>query len=849
MQQQSEHPQVEATGAGRPSPDGKWSLERLLWLSAAGTAVAVLVVAAVARLAFGFTFTPRGMLGDLIGLWPLALLLLWATRSFMRMQALLLLAAGLFGAGQVVSLAMLGAPLRLTDVLAVPTLVSVMPVGLRVATMAGLAVAALVLLWLLRVRLPRLPALVVGLALLGTAFVPGGWGHRLASRAMPDVGMSPGAQVAHAGALAFLLAENAGRQVVGVEEVAGIVGDSSWQVAYEGPRRNIHLVLLETFWDPLRLKHYRFSEDPFDPRFRAMLEQSQGSMALTPHFGHLTANAEFESLCGLPATEQGAIFVNSMRNPVPCLPRILDDLGYRTQASHANAPTSWGRDNAYARVGFSRFNSALSFEIDDTDELFLTDASFYRQNIAGLEQERGQPLFNYLVSLSSHWPYKRNKKERPDVIAVEPGNDPLRDYVNGLRYSSKAFADWVEEVLRRDPDALIVAYGDHAPVMPPSQDVYTQSGYSMGNHDKLSDEQLLELSGTPLLVIDGRKGVRPVGTMPVSSLPDLVLELAFGDGVALPQTRILRDSVGPGVQARRYLGRLLAGGDGHWRSCPVGEAPGAGGEACDDARRLLREGETLREDMTSGESHFTRLVHVQDKGTGDPAGMELATVGCGVDVARFGPRDIKLGSGFNVQKGSGKSAMWFNLTSRRGNPRIRIGRDEAPLEMNGLFGAAGWAAPGFVNEAGEHQVYVVCDGAEDVAIGSVHVSAPGQPLPARWKEADVDFPVDLAAAYLRPDADGMRLQAWVPRAACANAGWRAPVRVAWSIPGDGRVQLLVRSSDADEFKLWSSGGGEGKAMTGEWGHDGLQIRVERNGQPWADFTVDGHACLVAAGGA
>lgn len=818
---------------------------RLLWRSAMGSAAAVLLVAAVASLAFGFMFQSRGILRDMVALWPLAVLVLWATRSFVRMQVLLLLLAALFGLGQLASLSMLGSPLRLTDVLALPTLFMVMATGPKIAVVAGVALAVVLLLWLLRPRWPRLPALLAGLVLLGTAFVPGGWGHMLASRAMPEGEESPRARIAQAGALAFLLAENRGRQVVDAERVAAIVGGSSWRLAYEGPRRNIHFVLLETFWDPLRLTHYRFSEDPFDPRFRAMVEQAGSSRALTPHFGHLTANAEFESLCGLPATEEGAIFVNAMHNPMPCLPRVLDGLGYRTQASHANSPNSWGRDNAYAQLGFSRFNSALSFEIDDTDELFLTDASFYRQNLATLEQEPGRPLFNYLVSLSSHWPFKRDRKRRPDVIKVEPHQAELTDYVNGLHYSSKAFADWVEEVLRRDPDALIVAYGDHAPVVTSSQEVYKRSGFSMNNHDRLTDEQLLDLSGTPLLVIDGRKGVRDVGTMPVSALPDLVLDLAFGGTVALPQSSVLRERAGR-VQARRFLGRQLAGRDGQWRSCRTdnGEAADA---TCDAARRLLQDGEVLRDDMAAGDTHFTRLVGLPKEKKEEP--MEIASVGCGVEVTNFGPKDIALGNGFNVQKDSGKSAMWFNLASRRGNPRIRIDGEEVPLEMNGLFGAAAFQAPGFINKAGEHKVYVVCDGADDVAIGSVYVLAPGQARPSRWKDSDLDFPLALSASSLRGGADQARLQAWAPRAACSKAGWRAPVKVAWSVPGASRVRLLVRSSDDEEFKLWSGGSTEGTALTGEWGHGGLQIRVEGDGEPLLDLKVDDRACRDGAAAA
>src|SRR5690606_19600874 len=100
----------------------------------------------------------RGVLRDMVALWPLAVLVLWATRSFVRMQVLLLLLAALFGLGQLASLSMLGSPLRLTDVLALPTLFMVMATGPKIAVVAGVALAVVLLLWLLRPRWPRLPA-------------------------------------------------------------------------------------------------------------------------------------------------------------------------------------------------------------------------------------------------------------------------------------------------------------------------------------------------------------------------------------------------------------------------------------------------------------------------------------------------------------------------------------------------------------------------------------------------------------------------------------------------------------------------------------------------------------------
>ena len=62
------------------------------------------------------------------------------------------------------------------------------------------------------------------------------------------------------------------------------------------PLRNVHMIVLESFFDPTSLGPELVPEDPFSPDFRALWEGSGASVALSPVFGGYTANAEFESL-------------------------------------------------------------------------------------------------------------------------------------------------------------------------------------------------------------------------------------------------------------------------------------------------------------------------------------------------------------------------------------------------------------------------------------------------------------------------------------------------------------------------------------------------------------------------
>ncbi len=117
------------------------------------------------------------------------------------------------------------------------------------------------------------------------------------------------------------------------------------------PSRNVHLIVLESFWDAQLLGAAgRLSEDPMDPRFRLLWEAGGSSRALSPVFGGYTANAEFEVLCGFPMRDEAVVFETRLRRDAPCLPRHLAQAGYVTVASHPNVAAFWNRVHAYRRI-------------------------------------------------------------------------------------------------------------------------------------------------------------------------------------------------------------------------------------------------------------------------------------------------------------------------------------------------------------------------------------------------------------------------------------------------------------------------------------------------------------------
>ena len=360
------------------------------------------------------------------------------------------------------------------------------------------------------------------------------------------------------------------------------------------PSRNVHMIVLESFWDAALLTGSGLSMDPLDPRFRELWRQAGDSHVLSPIFGGYTANAEFEALCGFPVTENHVYFESGLRNQAPCLPQILLEAGYHGIASHPNVAGFWNRVNAYRRIGFETYWSDRDFVLDDLNGEFLSDASLYRQTMdkIGSRADRGRPVFNFLLTYFGHVDYPLNAA-RPKVITTTDNNALLNAYVNLMYYKSRELMDFLEILRRDDPDSLIFLFGDHLPFLGPGFYGYLRSRLLTDNRATMTDSMVYTLTATPLVVIDGRRGPLPLGDVPMYRLPAMILEL-----LGLPGPDMIRLSTPPGDLAVRPLpGMFWAGGRGTQMVCreeQQEEGP------CEVTDRWLQALITVSRDLFSG---------------------------------------------------------------------------------------------------------------------------------------------------------------------------------------------------------------------------------------------------------
>lgn len=380
-----------------------------------------------------------------------------------------------------------------------------------------------------------------------------------------------------------------------------LLGDSPPAAAADSgfTPRNVHIVLLESFWDPTRLAKAAYSHDPLTPEFRRLWQRSGNAEAMSPVFGGYTANAEFEILCGFPVVKDSVKFERRLLNDAPCLPHLLAERGYRTIASHPNVPVFWNRVNAYRRLGFQTYWSIQDFRLDDMNREFLSDASLYRQVLEKIATplEAGQPVLDYIVTYFGHWNYPLSAS-RPGLITSPSRVEEVSTYANAVYYKSRELMEFLDALQKRDPDGIIVVFGDHLPYLGENFSGYVDSGVLASKRSDFTAEMFRFYASTPMIIIDGPRGPVRTGDLPIYEVPALLLGLlGYDEPTIMDYTRAPE-----GMRVRPLPGLhfdLLD--DGRIEVCK--EPPFT--PACERSSRWLRDVLTVNDDLFVG-GQYTR---------------------------------------------------------------------------------------------------------------------------------------------------------------------------------------------------------------------------------------------------
>ncbi|WP_425475936.1 LTA synthase family protein [Mesorhizobium yinganensis] len=544
--------------AGGDTPEKRWSTMRFC-----GSTLVTLLVAAL--LVFAVELVARGSLAQTLDFFQQPFRPGWTTvalfallivffdallgRPYHALFVIAPVAIGLAFVGHQKAF-YLGDPLYPTDFLYARQIVELMPLLVRQRPVAAIgftlaaiaAVAFLVAAWRFRCkRAPRLTfkarASRLVLALPALIFFGSIMDYATFSWARDRLQISPvmwdQKENYNSNGFAIAFALNVPMAKVGApkdyseDAMKAILGQKLAPVVVPEDRPDIIMVMSESFWDPTRLPKTTITPDPI-PTVRAL----QSGNMLSPEFGGMTANVEFEALTGFSNAflPYGSIpYQQYVRTPMPSLAKFLKSEGYDTRAFHPYAGWFWNRATVYGDFGFDRFLSEETLPVLEKRGPLAADTAFIEEIIDSADRA-SRPFFYFAVTLQGHGPYEPNRYPdstldvKSPISAVSQGS--LKTYATGAADADKSLAELIAWAEKRERHTVIAFFGDHLPPLGP---VYTETGFMK---DVVADrnapvETLAAEHETPLVVWSNRGGaVKNIGSISPAFLPLYLMRTA-----------------------------------------------------------------------------------------------------------------------------------------------------------------------------------------------------------------------------------------------------------------------------------------------------------------------------------
>lgn len=191
-----------------------------------------------------------------------------------------------------------------------------------------------------------------------------------------------------------------------------------------------------------------------------------------------SSDTEFTYASSLLPSNNGTVFVNYYNNTYVTTQNLLNDKGYYVFSMHGNVGDFWNRDTMYESIGYDKFYSKTSFEIDEVYGLGLSDKSFFRQvvpKIKEINDENMSPYYGTLITLTNHTPWKDaslfSKFDLTKTVNIGNKNitreylenNVMGKYIKSVNYMDSAIGKFISDMdeLGLLDNTVIIIYGDH----------------------------------------------------------------------------------------------------------------------------------------------------------------------------------------------------------------------------------------------------------------------------------------------------------------------------------------------------------------------------------------------------
>lgn len=250
------------------------------------------------------------------------------------------------------------------------------------------------------------------------------------------------------------------------------------------------------------------------------LKDAPMSKLVTPAWGGLTANVEFEVLSGYPQAlfPTGSIpYQMYLKRPLAHgLPNMFRRMGYQTSAIHTFQRSFFSRPTAYEMLGFDRYVGIEDLKNTKMRGQYVDDQVIFDEVLKQLSVPNDKPQFVHAVTMMAHLPFDWPGRYpvATDLSARLPASLE-KHRITLTQYASMVFdhevmlCAFLEQLKARPRRTVVLFYGDHYPSFG-SLNVYEDIHRAL-NPEGPDFDLYRQYSKTPLLMFDSRKGFVPIG--------------------------------------------------------------------------------------------------------------------------------------------------------------------------------------------------------------------------------------------------------------------------------------------------------------------------------------------------
>lgn len=243
---------------------------------------------------------------------------------------------------------------------------------------------------------------------------------------------------------------------------------------------NIIITFSESFYDINKISEdVKFDKD-VTPNLHRLQEEGVAIETISPTYGGVSANVEFELLTGFSCNYFGngyspflQLFRNAEYAQKSSIIRELTNNGYKTKVV-------FGRDyfkseRVYTLLGIDEYE-----ELDVKSEFkgYYTSDEYLTSNVIKTLEEKpdDEKIFHLTCTIESHMPFYRDKYDEDEYdISVESSTlnenmtNALLSYAQGCYDADRELGRLYEYIMNYDEPTILIFFGDHLPFVPDTE--------------------------------------------------------------------------------------------------------------------------------------------------------------------------------------------------------------------------------------------------------------------------------------------------------------------------------------------------------------------------------------------